>query len=157
MEHYRRIRNESYTMGTLYWQLVRVCYSYAFVCTINCVQTLHKCVSTIHLPICQHPFSFLPIVPSQNDIWQAQSWASIEYDGTWKLLHYRTMHSYAKILISPYDLDGNISAYAVSDDHLNDHICDLIIEVTAWKDVLLTMSDYILLLLLRSMYFLVLG
>ena len=24
----------------------------------------------------------------QNDIWQAQSWASVEYDGRWKLLHY---------------------------------------------------------------------
>ncbi|KAJ8307151.1 hypothetical protein KUTeg_015235 [Tegillarca granosa] len=41
-----------------------------------------------------------------NDIWQAPTWASIEYSGKWKMLHYYAKHFFAPVLISPY-LDGD--------------------------------------------------
>ena len=34
-----------------------------------------------------------------NDIWQAPSWASIEYGGSWKLLHYAIKRAYAPVLL----------------------------------------------------------
>lgn len=37
-----------------------------------------------------------------NDIWQAPTWASLEYDGTWKMLHYFSRKFFASKLISPY-------------------------------------------------------
>ena len=37
IEHYRRIRNEYYTMGTLYWQLVRVIIQITIRCTCSCM------------------------------------------------------------------------------------------------------------------------
>ncbi|XP_064595240.1 beta-mannosidase-like [Liolophura sinensis] len=50
-----------------------------------------------------------------NDIWQAPTWASIEYGGKWKMLHYYAKRFFAPNLISPY-LDGNIfKVYMVVD------------------------------------------
>nr|CAD7448136.1 unnamed protein product [Timema bartmani] len=37
-----------------------------------------------------------------NDVWQAPSWASIEFDGRWKMLHYYAKNFFAPFLISPY-------------------------------------------------------
>eukprot|EP00106_Octopus_bimaculoides_P007539 XP_014774981.1 PREDICTED: beta-mannosidase-like [Octopus bimaculoides] len=37
-----------------------------------------------------------------NDIWQAPTWSSIEYDGTWKMLHYYSKKFFSPVLISPY-------------------------------------------------------
>ncbi|KAJ3273054.1 hypothetical protein HDV01_004831 [Terramyces sp. JEL0728] len=35
-----------------------------------------------------------------NDIWQAPTWSSIEYNGTWKILHYYAQSFFSPILIS---------------------------------------------------------
>lgn len=37
-----------------------------------------------------------------EDIWQAPTWASIEYDGRWKVLHYRAKDAYKNVIISPF-------------------------------------------------------
>ncbi|GAB1609427.1 beta-mannosidase-like [Argonauta hians] len=37
-----------------------------------------------------------------NDIWQAPTWSSLEYDGKWKMLHYYSTKFFASVLISPY-------------------------------------------------------
>ncbi|XP_033733358.1 beta-mannosidase-like [Pecten maximus] len=50
-----------------------------------------------------------------NDIWQAPTWASLEYGGKWKMLHYFARHFFAPLLISPY-LDGvDICVYIIAD------------------------------------------
>jgi len=42
-----------------------------------------------------------------NDIWQGPTWASVEYDGTWKMLHNYAKNFFEPVLISPY-LDQTI-------------------------------------------------
>ncbi|KAJ5495889.1 Beta-mannosidase A [Penicillium diatomitis] len=37
-----------------------------------------------------------------EDIWQAPTWAGIEYDGRWKVLHYVTRDVYQPIIVSPF-------------------------------------------------------
>ncbi|CAG5129202.1 unnamed protein product, partial [Candidula unifasciata] len=37
-----------------------------------------------------------------NDIWQAPTWASIDYEGRWKMLHYYARSFFNKYLVSPY-------------------------------------------------------
>lgn len=50
------------------------------------------------------------------DIWQAPTWASLEYGGKWKMLHYFAKKFFAPTLISPY-LDGNyVDVYIVLDE-----------------------------------------
>ena len=52
-----------------------------------------------------------------EDIWQAPTWAGIEYDGRWKVLHYVAKDIYNPVIIAPlYNMTtGQLSVYAVSD------------------------------------------
>ncbi|KAL4896133.1 beta-mannosidase A [Aspergillus ambiguus] len=52
-----------------------------------------------------------------EDIWQAPSWAGIEYDGRWKVLHYVARDIYQPIIVSPfwnYTTD-HLDVYVTSD------------------------------------------
>uniref|UniRef100_A0A0B6ZRQ6 Beta-mannosidase Ig-fold domain-containing protein n=1 Tax=Arion vulgaris TaxID=1028688 RepID=A0A0B6ZRQ6_9EUPU len=42
-----------------------------------------------------------------NDIWQAPTWASIDYEGSWKMLHYYARSFFNKNLVSPYLKDSD--------------------------------------------------
>jgi len=50
-----------------------------------------------------------------NDIWQAPTWASLEYGGKWKLLHYYAQDFFAPVLVSSYEENGLIVAWVTSD------------------------------------------
>ena len=52
-----------------------------------------------------------------EDIWQAPTWSSIEYDGRWKMLHYIAKDIYSPVIIAPlYNItDSMLSIYATSD------------------------------------------
>jgi beta-mannosidase len=50
-----------------------------------------------------------------NDCWPVASWASIDYYGRWKALHYYARRFYDDVLISPYLHDDKVGIYVVSD------------------------------------------
>lgn len=50
-----------------------------------------------------------------NDCWPVASWASIDYYGRWKALHYYARRFYDDVLISPFLHDDKIDVYVVSD------------------------------------------
>ncbi|KAL2048389.1 hypothetical protein N7G274_000300 [Stereocaulon virgatum] len=52
-----------------------------------------------------------------EDIWQAPSWAGIEYNGRWKVLHYIAKDIYQPVIISPfYNITtGDFQIYVTSD------------------------------------------
>jgi beta-mannosidase len=50
-----------------------------------------------------------------NDCWPVASWASIDYYGRWKALHYYARRFYDDVLISPYLHDNWVDVYVVSD------------------------------------------
>ncbi|MBE2272147.1 MAG: glycoside hydrolase family 2 protein [Anaerolinea sp.] len=52
-----------------------------------------------------------------NDCWEAPSWASIDYHGRWKALHYMAKRFYAPILISGVEHPdtGTVDVYLTSD------------------------------------------
>ncbi|MBF9016478.1 MULTISPECIES: glycoside hydrolase family 2 protein [unclassified Oceanispirochaeta] len=50
-----------------------------------------------------------------NDNWPVASWASIDYSGAWKLLHYGAARFFNPLLIAGWMKDGNITAAAVND------------------------------------------
>ena len=51
-----------------------------------------------------------------NDCWPVASWASIDYYGRWKALHYYARRFYDDVLISPYAHDDKVDIYVVSDN-----------------------------------------
>lgn len=52
-----------------------------------------------------------------EDIWQAPTWAGIEYDGRWKVLHYMAKDIYQEVIVAPVwnVSDGMLSVYVISD------------------------------------------
>lgn len=52
-----------------------------------------------------------------EDIWVAPTWAGIEYDGRWKVLHYAAKDIYEHVIIAPYYniTTGNLSVWVTSD------------------------------------------
>ncbi|KAH1395714.1 hypothetical protein KXW65_009110 [Aspergillus fumigatus] len=52
-----------------------------------------------------------------EDIWQAPTWAGIEYDGRWKVLHYVARDIYQPIIVSPFwnYTTGRLEVYVTSD------------------------------------------
>ena len=50
-----------------------------------------------------------------NDCWPVASWASIDYYGRWKALQYYAHRFYDDVLVSPYEHDGKVEIYVVSD------------------------------------------
>ncbi|XP_012940722.1 beta-mannosidase [Aplysia californica] len=51
-----------------------------------------------------------------NDIWQAPTWASIDYEGRWKMLHYYARHFFQPTLVSPYlRTTASLDVYMVVD------------------------------------------
>ena len=50
-----------------------------------------------------------------NDCWPVASWASIDYYGHWKALHYYARRFYDDLLVSPWEENGTLSIYVVSD------------------------------------------
>ncbi|KAF2172881.1 glycoside hydrolase family 2 protein [Zasmidium cellare ATCC 36951] len=52
-----------------------------------------------------------------EDIWVAPTWAGVEYDGRWKMLHYAAKDRYEPIIIAPYynRTTGNLTAWVSSD------------------------------------------
>ena len=50
-----------------------------------------------------------------NDCWPVASWASIDYYGRWKALHYYARRFYDDVLISPFLHGDKVDVYVVSD------------------------------------------
>jgi beta-mannosidase len=52
-----------------------------------------------------------------NDIWQGASWASLEFGGKWKMLHYFARNFFAPALVSPsVTSTGDLEIHLISDN-----------------------------------------
>jgi beta-mannosidase len=50
-----------------------------------------------------------------NDCWPVASWASIDYYGRWKALHYYARRFYDDVLVSPFLHDDKVDIYVITD------------------------------------------
>lgn len=51
-----------------------------------------------------------------NDCWPVASWASIDYYGKWKALHYQVKKAYSQVLVTHFENDKNLGVFVVSDE-----------------------------------------
>ena len=70
-----------------------------------------------------------------NDIWQAPTWASIEFGGKWKMLHHYMKNIFHNLLVSPYEDNGILKISIVRDDALKQVDFDLKIYVYKWSSL----------------------
>lgn len=64
----------------------------------------------------RRPVSMGALYWQLNDLWPVASWASIEYDGTWKLLHYEAKRFFAPVWVSLYKKDGKLHVVGLNDN-----------------------------------------
>ena len=69
-----------------------------------------------------------------NDIWQAPSWASIEYGGKWKMLHYYAKNFFRDIAVS-HQVKGDSMEVFVISDLLTKVSANLSISVHKWSSL----------------------
>ncbi|XP_075400096.1 beta-mannosidase [Tenrec ecaudatus] len=69
-----------------------------------------------------------------NDIWQAPSWASLEYGGKWKMLHYFAQNFFAPVLPVGFETHNVFFVYGVSDLHTNYRV-KLTVRVHTWSSL----------------------
>ncbi|XP_027947014.1 beta-mannosidase isoform X3 [Eumetopias jubatus] len=69
-----------------------------------------------------------------NDIWQAPSWASLEYGGKWKMLHYFARHFFAPLLPVGFEDQDVFFIYGVSDLR-SDCKAKLTVRVHTWHSL----------------------
>lgn len=55
-----------------------------------------------------------------NDNWPVCSWASVEYGGNWKLLHYAARRFYQPLLLTCFQKDGELQVWVVNDHPATD-------------------------------------
>ena len=115
-----------------------------FVFLSQAVQSL--CISTqtrFYRALKQTPgaFTYGALYWQLNDVWQGQSWSSLEYGGRWKLLHYSIREAFAPLSVSIFSSAAGSSAAevnitAVSDDTTRRN-CSLQIQSWSWDGALL--------------------
>ncbi|XP_078487709.1 beta-mannosidase [Ciona intestinalis] len=67
-----------------------------------------------------------------NDIWEAPTWSSTEYEGKWKALHYFAKDFFAPVALSAYDDDTVMEVYAMSD--VSNNISDtVVVTIRTWS------------------------
>ena len=64
-----------------------------------------------------------------NDIWQGPSWASMEFGGRWKPLHYTVRRTYAPVALSWSKKDDNNVELHVVSDLLTETTLDVTVEL----------------------------
>ncbi|CAL7949982.1 unnamed protein product [Xylocopa violacea] len=70
-----------------------------------------------------------------NDVWQAPSWSSIDFNGRWKMLHYYAVEFFAPIIVTYYVENMDLSVYIVSDKLYPIKNVTLEVNLYAWNNM----------------------
>uniref|UniRef100_T1J4G7 beta-mannosidase n=1 Tax=Strigamia maritima TaxID=126957 RepID=T1J4G7_STRMM len=70
-----------------------------------------------------------------NDIWQCPSWASLEYGGKWKMAHYFAEKFFAPQLISPFESDGKLDIFLVTNPVIPSMTLRMVLMIYQWKSL----------------------
>jgi beta-mannosidase len=61
------------------------------------------------------PYNMGTLYWQLNDVWPSVSWASLDYLGNWKALHYTAKKAFENILISSYVKNDSLQTYLIND------------------------------------------
>lgn len=64
------------------------------------------------------PYNMGTLYWQLNDCWPVTSWSSVDFFGHWKASHYQVKKSYAPLLLSVFEENGEVQVYIVNDKDL---------------------------------------
>ena len=76
-----------------------------------------------------------------NDTWPVCSWSSIEYGGTWKLLHYAARRFYAPVLLAAHVKDGRLHV-RLTNDLQKEARCRATVSLVDFSGSMLSREDF---------------
>lgn len=79
-------------------------------------QALYLKVAVEHWRRCR-PLTMGALIWQLNDIWPVASWATLEYDGRWKMAHYASRKFFAPLLVSVREENDRVEIWGSSDEN----------------------------------------
>jgi beta-mannosidase len=115
MEHHQRNPGGNSRITEMFTRYYRVPEGFASFVYLSQVQQAVAIKTAVEYWRSLRPTCMGAIYWQLNDIWPVCSWSSLEYDGTWKLLHYAARRFYAPVLLCAYLRDGRVEVWAMND------------------------------------------
>jgi beta-mannosidase len=115
MEHHQRNARGNAIITEMFTRYYRVPEGFESFVYLSQVQQAQAIATAVEYWRRLRPHCMGTLYWQLNDTWPVCSWSSIEYDGTWKLLHYAARRFYAPVLLSGQVMDGGLEAWLTND------------------------------------------
>jgi len=115
MEHHQRHpRGNTIIMETMlrYFRMPR---GFRETLYLSQVQQAMAIKTAVEYWRCNRPRCMGALYWQLNDVWPGASWSSLEYDGSWKILHHEARRFFDPLLLALFEKDGLVQAFAVND------------------------------------------
>ena len=115
LEHHQRNKNGNSAITEMFTRYFRVPEGFENFVYLSQVQQALAITTAVEYWRALRPTCMGTLYWQLNDNWPVCSWSSIEYDGTWKLLHYAAKRFFAPVLLCAWLKDGRVEVSLVND------------------------------------------
>jgi beta-mannosidase len=115
MEHHQRHRGGNAIITEMFARYFRVPESFENFVYLSQVQQALAIKTAVEYWRHLRPLCMGTLYWQLNDNWPVCSWSSVEYDGSWKLLHYAARRFFAPTLLAAQLTEGRIEVWLTND------------------------------------------
>jgi beta-mannosidase len=115
MEHHQRSPRGNSAITEMFTRYFRVPEGFENFVYLSQVQQAMAITTAVEYWRALRPICMGTLFWQLNDNWPVCSWSSVEYDGTWKLLHYAARRFFAPVLLCAWLKEGKIEVSLVND------------------------------------------
>jgi beta-mannosidase len=115
MEHHQRSPRGNSAITEMFTRYFRVPEGFENFVYLSQVQQALAIKTAVEYWRALRPLCMGTLYWQLNDNWPVCSWSSVEYDGTWKLLHYAARRFFAPVLLCAWLKQGQIEVRLVND------------------------------------------
>jgi beta-mannosidase len=115
MEHHQRSPRGNSAITEMFTRYFRVPEGFENFVYLSQVQQALAIKTAVEYWRSLRPLCMGTLYWQLNDNWPVCSWSSVEYDGSWKLLHYAARRFFAPVLLYAWHKDGKVEAGVVND------------------------------------------
>ena len=115
MEHHQRHPRGNSAITEMFTRYFRVPEGFESFVYLSQVQQALAIKTAVEYWRCLRPSCMGTLFWQLDDNWPVASWSSLEYDGTWKLLHYAARRFFAPVLLCAWLKDGRVELALAND------------------------------------------
>ena len=115
MEHHQRHPRGNSAITEMFTRYFRVPEGFESFVYLSQVQQAMAIKTAVEYWRSLRPLCMGTLYWQLNDNWPVCSWSSLEYDGSWKLLHYAARRFFSPLLLCAWIKDGGVQVMLVND------------------------------------------